>query len=256
MLRALCVCAGAVLLCHCGAPGGGVHQEVISHGQFARIHLYRSASAERHLALLLSGDGGWDSDSDAIAQKLALHGTLVAGIDVREWLATLEQAAPSCAAPGAYLADLIHYLQAQYPIAAPPPVLIGHSAGATLAYVALVQARPQTFAGVLTLSFCVDLDLRKPLCPAPALRVAPRGVWVRLLPGGAVPDPWVTLHGLDDRVCPAGEARGFVDATPGARFIPVPDNGHSFGGSGYWWEQFIGSYHQLSAAPGKAQPTP
>jgi type IV secretory pathway VirJ component len=255
-LGALCVSVGAVLLCHCSAPGGGVHQEVISHGQFAHLHIYRTEAAPRRLAVLLSGDGGWDSGSDAIAKKLALQGTLVGGINVREWLATLEQAAPSCVAPGAYLADLIHYLQAQYALAGLPPVLIGHSAGATLAYVALVQARPHTFAAVLTLSFCVDLDLSKPLCPAPALRAAPRAAGVRLLPGGAVPDPWVTLHGLEDRVCPAAEARRFADAIPGARFIPVPDNGHTYDISGYWWGPFIDSYHQLTAAPGAFQPTP
>jgi acetyl esterase/lipase len=49
-------------------------------------------------------------------------------------------------------------------------VLIGHSAGATLAYVALAQARPRTFAGALTLSFCTELDLTRPLCAAPPLR--------------------------------------------------------------------------------------
>jgi type IV secretory pathway VirJ component len=249
VLRALCLSVGAALLCQCSAPGGGVHQEVIAHGQFAHLRIYRSDASVRHLALLLSGDGGWDSGSEAIAQKLALQGTLVAGIDARDWLATLEQAAPSCVAPGAYLADLVHYLQAQYAIETRPPVLIGHSAGATLAYVALVQARPHTFAAVLTLSFCADLDLSKPLCPAPALRVAPRAAGVRLLPGGALPDPWVTLHGLDDRVCPAAEARRFADAIPGARFIPVPDNGHSYGSSGDWWGAFIDSYHRLIAAP-------
>ncbi len=246
--RALCVSLGAVLLCHCSAPGGGVHQEVISHGQFAHLHIYRSESRARHLALLLSGDGGWDSGADAIAQKLALQGTLVAGIDVRDWLATLEQAAPSCVAPGAYLAELVRYLQGQYAIAAVRPVLIGHSAGATLAYVALAQARPHTFAGALTLAFCADLDLSKPLCPAPALRFAARGTGIRLLPGGALPDPWVTLHGLNDRVCPAADARRFADAIPGARFVPLPDNGHSYDSSAYWWGQFIDSYHQLSSA--------
>ncbi len=254
-VRALWVSVGAVLLCHCSAPGSGVHPEVISHGQFAHLHLYRSAPAVRRLALLLSGDGGWDSGSDAIARQLALQGTLVAGIDVREWLATLEQAAPSCVAPGAYLAELVRALQGQYAIGTGPPVLIGHSAGATLAYVALVQARPHTFAGALTLSFCVDLDLKKPLCAAPALRVAPRGAGLRLLPGGALPDPWVTLHGLQDRVCPAAEARSFADATPGARFIPVPDNGHSYDSPGDWWGPFIGSYRQLAATPPAAPPT-
>jgi type IV secretory pathway VirJ component len=254
-LSALCLSFGAVLLCHCSAPGGDVHQEVISHGQFAHLRIYRPDAAVRPLALLLSGDGGWDSGADAIAQKLAWQGTLVAGIDVRDWLLTLEQAAPSCVAPGAYLAELVHFLQARYALKGAPPVLVGHSAGATLAYVALAQARPHTFAGALTLSFCADLDLTKPLCPASGLRTTPHGAGVRLLPAAALPEPWVTLHGLDDRVCPAAEARSFAEAIPGARFIPLPANGHSYDTSAYWWGQFIASYRTLAAAAAP-QPTP
>lgn len=61
--------------------------------------------------------------------------------------------------------------------------------------------------GALTLSFCPDLDLSKPLCAAPGLRSLTRtsGVWL-LPPPAALPAPWYALHGLDDTVCPAAEA--------------------------------------------------
>jgi type IV secretory pathway VirJ component len=229
---------------------------VISYGQFSHLRVFRPQAPGRHLALLLSGDGGWGPELDGIAEKLTLQGALVAGVDVREWLVTLEQAAPSCVAPGASLAQLARYLQGEYAIPAAPPVLIGHSAGATLAYVALAEARPHTFAGALTLSFCADLDLRKPLCAAPALRQTPSRAGVRLFPAGALPAPWVSLHGLNDRECPAAAARDFVEAIPGARFIAIPDNGHIYEASGYWWGPFIHAYQALAAPVPPPAPTP
>jgi hypothetical protein len=127
----------------------------------------------RHLVLLLSGDGGWGPALDAIAQRLALAGTAVVEIDVREWLEALEHAASTCVSPGASLAQLGRSLRARYGLRE-RPVLVGHSAAATLAYVALAQGRVQDFRGAVTLSFCVDLDLAKRLCAAPALRATPR----------------------------------------------------------------------------------
>jgi type IV secretory pathway VirJ component len=244
-IRALSLCAGVLLLCHCGAFDDGPHPEVISHGQFPHVRLYRPPAAQGDLVLLLSGDGGWGSPLDSIAERFMGRGIVVAGIDVREWLATLENSAASCAAPGAYLADLGRYLQTRYALTARPPVLIGHSAGATLAYVALAQARSADFAGALTLSFCPDLDLAKPLCPGPALRESRRSAGVRLLPGGALPGPWIALHGLDDRECPAAEGRVFAAAIPDAHFVPLPGEGHSYADIDEWWGRFFAAYQEL-----------
>jgi type IV secretory pathway VirJ component len=253
-VRALCACLCAVLLCHCGASGGGVHHDVISHGQFTAVRIYRPAAAAARVVFLLSGDGGWSSGLDEIAARLRREDALVAGIDVRDWLATLEHSATSCAAPGAYLAELARYLQTRYEVKGQPALLIGHSAGATLAYVALVQGRTGDFAGALTLSFCADLDLTRPLCPAPSLREAPRSGGVRLLPGGPLPAPWIGLHGLDDRECPAAEARRFATAIPNAQFLPLPGEGHSYADLDPWWGSFIAAYRQLTVPAGKTGP--
>jgi type IV secretory pathway VirJ component len=244
----LLLLAGATLLCQCGAPAGGAHQEVIREGQFGQLRLFEPpARPAHHLVLLLSGDGGWGPGLDAIAQRLASGGTAVAGIDVRTWRAALEQAASTCVSPGASLAQLGRSLQARFALHE-PPVLIGHSAGATLAYVALAQGRAPDFRGAVTLSFCVDLDLAKPLCAAPALRSTPRSGGVRLAPGGALPAPWVGLHGLDDRECPAAEGRSFMQAVPGARFVPLPGQGHTYDDIDSWWAWFSAAYRALTPA--------
>jgi len=111
--------------------------------------------------------------------------------------------------PDGDLENFSHYVQAYYKLPTYfTPVLIGHSAGATLAYAMLAQAPPGTFAGAVSLSFCVELDLHKPLCKTGELRYVPRtnGGGVRLLPPPELSAPWVALHGLDDDVCPVPEA--------------------------------------------------
>jgi hypothetical protein len=61
--RALCVpCAADVHrcapLCQCGAPGRGMHHDVIAYGAFARLRIYRPQGPIRYVVVLLSGDGG------------------------------------------------------------------------------------------------------------------------------------------------------------------------------------------------------
>jgi type IV secretory pathway VirJ component len=246
------ICAG--LLCQCGAVGPAVHHEETSYGQFAQLRIYIPEVSARQLVLLLSGDGGWGSGLDQLARKLTLQGALVAGIDVRAWLARLQDSTQTCVAPGAYLADLSHFLQTRYQLPLQPAVLIGHSAGGSLAYVALAQARPQTFAGAITLSFCADLDLSRPLCPGEQLREVARAGGVRLLPGSSVPAPWIALHGIQDRTCPVSDSREFSRAVAGARFVPLPGVGHGYDPADDWWPLLLGAYRDLTSAPTSGRP--
>lgn len=207
-------------------------------------------AAAEHRALRLRFDG------PEISRRLSAQGALVAGIDVRDLFSAFSHDRASCLSPGTDLADLAHYLRQRYALPPSAPVLIGHSAGATLAYAALAESPVDTFAGALTLSFCADLDLLKPLCAAPAVRSVPRREGVRLLPAAsALPATWFALHGLDDSVCPAGEAREFAAALPGARFIGLPEITHSYHHLSRWWPAFESAWRQLVApGPGESPP--
>lgn len=249
LLGRLCSAAAVLLLCQCVSQNRSAEVERQSYAGFQEVRVYRPAGAAQHLALLISGDGGWTADMDSIAHGLAAIGTLVAGIDGEAFLASLRHDPAACVSPGDELADLAGFLQQHYQLPRAPPLLIGHSAGATLAFIALQQGHSGTFAGALTLSFCVDFDVVKPLCPVPGIRSLPRSDGVRLVPAASPPAPWVALHGLADTVCPVPAARMFAAELGNSQFLGIPDITHSWHHSERWWPQFVSAYQHLVAAP-------
>ena len=243
------ICAATVLCVACsGMFTGG---EVVSHGRFHDVHVYRPKSEVRHFALFFSGDGGWDDGLADIARSLAAQGTLVAGIDTQDLFDELEKDGGKCVFPVGDLENLSHYIQAYYKVPTYfTPVLVGYSAGASLVYAALAQAPPNTFTGGLSLSFCVDLDLQKPLCKAGNLQYTGRadGGGVRLVaPAKQLPAPWIALHGTEDQECSIHEAQTFLTQTPGARFVTLPGITHNYDDVSKWMPQFDAAYTELLA---------
>jgi type IV secretory pathway VirJ component len=243
---ALALCA--LLLCQCASVGRGPTVEITSVGPFSSVHLYRPQGGARRLALVLSGDRGWSYHIAGVARGLATDGTLVAGVDVRAELAQLRSEPAACVSPGADLAALARELERRFGLTG-GPVIVGHSAGATLAYVALVQAAPGTFAGAITLSFCADLDLVKPLCAAAPVPSVPRSGGVHLVPPARLPAPWIALHGLDDGECPPSDSQDFAAAIPNVQFVPLPGVTHSYTHRERWWDRFIEAYRTLAVQP-------
>ncbi|HUI59026.1 MAG TPA: AcvB/VirJ family lysyl-phosphatidylglycerol hydrolase [Steroidobacteraceae bacterium] len=231
--------------------GTALRAETLAHGRFKHVEIFRPSGEVKHFALFLSGDGGWNSKLALISNALAADGTLVAGVDTAELFADLEKDGGSCVSPDGDLENLSHYVQAYYKVPTYfRPILLGHSAGATLAYASLAQAPAGVFAGALTLSFCVDLDLHKPLCQAQGLRFTARGdgPGARLLPPPQLHAPWFALHGAEDKVCPAAEAREFVARIPGARFIELPRVSHNYAGTRDWLPQLKAALAELVTA--------
>jgi type IV secretory pathway VirJ component len=256
LLRKFAIFSGIVLLC-LGAVGlvlrsswltGG---DVLSHGRFHDVHVYRPKSDVQHFVLFFSGDGGWDEGLADIARALAAQGTLVAGIDTSDLFEELEKDGGKCVFPVGDMENLSHYIQAYYKLPTYfTPILVGHSAGATLVYAALAQAPAGTFTGALSLSFCADLDLKKPLCKAADLDYTVRsdGAGVTLTPPPkALPAPWVAIHGTEDDVCSINEARGFLAKTPDARFVELPGINHNYGEMNTWMPQFDAAYATIVA---------
>jgi type IV secretory pathway VirJ component len=245
----------------CLLSGGGrpALAETLSHGRFRNVQIYRPVGPVKHVVLFLSGDGGWNRRLGRMALPLVADGALVVGIDVPELFAALEADGGNCVFPDGDLENLSHFVQAYYKLPTYfTPLLVGYSAGATLAYAMIAQAPPGIFAGAVSLSFCADLDLHKPLCVGESLHFSARqdGAGVRLIPASKLHAPWVALHGTADSVCPAAEAREFVSQTHSARFVDLPSVGHDYGNANQWLAQYRAAYTSILDAEPQRVPAP
>jgi type IV secretory pathway VirJ component len=244
------------LLC---AAGGTAAAGSLSHGRFKDVQVYRPAGQVKHVVLFLSGDAGWNKRLAGMASTMVSDGAMVIGIDVPELFTALEADGGSCVFPDGDLENLSHYVQAYYKLPTYfTPMLVGYSSGATLAYAMIAQAPPGIFAGAVSLSFCADLDLRKPLCKGEALHFSTRkdGEGVRLIPASNLHVPWVAMHGSVDQVCPASEAREFVLQTHPAQFVDLPRVGHDYGHSSRWLPQFRAAYSSILDSQPQSLPPP
>ena len=74
--------------------------EVFNYGRFGAVSVYRGRGEPRNVALFLSGDGGWNLGVVSMARRLADKNSVVAGIDIRHYLAQLESAGQkACRSP-------------------------------------------------------------------------------------------------------------------------------------------------------------
>ncbi|HEY4210915.1 MAG TPA: AcvB/VirJ family lysyl-phosphatidylglycerol hydrolase [Steroidobacteraceae bacterium] len=237
--------------------GDAAGAETITHGRFREAPVFRPRGEVKHFAMLLSGDGGWNSGLTAIANLLAAKGTLVIGIDTERLYQNLEKDGGSCVFPDGDLENLSHFVQAYYHLPTYfQPILIGHSAGASMVYAMLAQAPAGTFAGGLSLSFCVDLDLEKPLCKTGGLSYKPQrnGIGVTLLPAPKLSAPWIAMHGNADDVCSSVEAEEFVSHVNGAKYIELPGVDHNYRAGRKWTTKFDAAFDSLAESADKSLP--
>lgn len=224
--------------------------QVMSHGRFDKLTIYRPVGAVKQLVLLLSGDGGWDRSVVNMARVLEQDGALVIGIDTDALFRNLEKDGGQCVFPDGDLENLSHFVQAYYKLPDyKVPLLVGYSAGASLAYAVLAQAPAHTFAGALSIGFCVDMELTKPLCKGEGVHFSRRrdGKGVDLLPSRQLVAPWIGLHGAFDDVCDTKAAQRFAGNVPGSEFIVLPDQGHDYSQRAAWVAPFRSAVARLSA---------
>ena len=115
-------------------------RETVRFGHFGVVTLHRSAPHPSHVALLISGDGGWDSTMAGIAEALEKDNTLVVGINVFRYLHAVDGAMAKCAYPSGDFEPRSHFVEKK--LGFPEyirPVLIGYQSGAALAYAVLAS---------------------------------------------------------------------------------------------------------------------
>lgn len=219
-------------------------------GRFGTVFLYREKPQPAHVALFVSGDGGWNVGVIDMARELAAHDALVVGIDIIHYLKQLASAAEKCSYPAADFEALSQFVQQQlnYPSYI-TPVLVGYSSGATLVYATLVQAPATTFRGALSLGFCPDLPLTKPFCKGSGLewRPGPKGKGVTFLPAANLEVPWIALQGNIDQVCNPDSTENYVKQIQQGEIVRLPKVGHGFSVPPNWLPQFQQAFSRLAA---------
>ena len=250
--------SGLALLAFCvSASEAGPPTEVVRVPTFGQITIYAPPTDPSEVVLFISGDGGWNLGVIAMAEQLRDRGALVVGIDIRTYIKAMETST-TCAYPAGSLEELARSMQLRRKLPEyRPPILIGYSSGATLVYAALAAAPPETFAGGISLGFCPDLELRRPLCQQGGLKSTPRtkppaGVDLERYSGLA--PPWMVLQGDQDQVCDPEGTRTFVTGIPAARLFWLPNVGHGFGVPRNWEAQYIEAFKAVAAARAAKEP--
>jgi type IV secretory pathway VirJ component len=231
--------------------------ETLAHGRFSSVAIYHPNGNVREVVLLLSGDGGWQQDTDQMARVLQGHGALVLGIDEPALLESFTREKGQCFFPDGDLENLSHYVQAYYRLPTYiTPVLGGYSAGATLAYATAAQAPVGIFAGILTLGFTPDYETPTPFCKGAGQHFVVRadGKGLKLLPDPKLALRWVDVHGAQDSVCPAPQAAAFIAKIPHAQISLIPGVEHDFADPHQWSAQLRAGLDAVTAGTRAAQP--
>ncbi len=254
----LLVLLGAVT--SAGASATAMPEAHFDIGRFGDVVAYRPAAKPRGVVLFISGDGGWHLGVVGMARQLVAAGDLVVGIDVRHYRTAINAPTAECRYYGADFEELSHAVQRrlgldEYHV----PILAGYSSGATLAYATMVQAPRGTFAGVLSLGFCPDLDFVQRPCRGSGLEydmtgtaAKPKGLVYR--PAGGNATRWIVLQGEVDQVCDPAGTRAFVGATGHGELVSLPKVGHGFGVERHWLPQFMLARQELAPPPRAVAP--
>jgi len=231
LMKLLAVCVSLACAVH-------VNAEALRMGRFGVVDLYHAGTNPAHVVLLLSGDAGWNVSAAELAADLSSQtDSLVVGIDSRHYQGQLALSHERCHYPAADLEALSKFVQKslEFPQYI-TPVLLGYLSGGTVAYGALVQAPPGTFAGAISIGFCPRVSLSRPFCRGYGLQSEelPAGKGYRFLPISAVKDPWSVIQGGDDPVCRAEEASTFVARVKGAQIQVLAGRGHGMATVAQW----------------------
>ena len=244
---AVLVCAETVL---------GADEESLQFGPFGKVFLYRQSPLPSHVVLFVSGDGGWNLGVIDMAKTLSHLDALVVGIDITHYLRELSRSNEPCSYPAGDFEILSKFIQRtlEFPSYV-TPILAGYSSGATLVYATLAQAPANTFRGAISLGFCPDLALSKPLCHGYGLEWKPgeKGKGYIFLPAKTLQAPWVALQGTIDQVCSPETTEAFVKQVKAGKLVLLPKVGHGFAVQRNWMPQFKEAFLDLGTRGHEAE---
>ena len=227
-----------------------IPSDSVTFGDFGKIYMYYQSRQPESLILFISGDGGWNKGVVDMGYHLVKQNAMVAGINITRYLNRLKSRKTKCDYPASDFENLSLFIQKHYQFKEYlKPILVGYSSGATLAYGIIAQAPFNTFKGAISLGFCPDIDLDKPLCSGSGLKSH------ALKPGHSyylearhdLPCLFVALHGQIDQVCDYNSTASYLKEIEKTELITLPKVGHGFSVEKNWLPQFISSYEKIVA---------
>jgi type IV secretory pathway VirJ component len=189
-------------------------------GRLGPVRRYDAKEAPTDVVLLVSDADGWDSRAEDVADAIAASGRTVLGVDMKSFQAGMDKTDDTCSFPVNDLEDISHQVQKELPFDRyRPPVLTGIGTGAALAYAAVTEALPDTFAAGIGLDFCPVYLAPRPFCPDAPTTASTEGTGhYRFGPAGQLQTPWLATPKPG---CPADQTAAVMDHTPGAVRLDV-----------------------------------
>ncbi len=184
------------------------------------VHHYAPAEGKKidGLVIVISGNQGWDAAATLLAEHLTQSGEVVVGLELPVYRAALLKEDNDCVLVTRDLESLARTVEETLPFAEyRPPVVLGIGAGSGIAYAAVGQVLPNTFAGGIGLGFDPTIDVGHKLCLP--LADTPPGAPLRYGPVTDHETPWLFTP------APAfTDAQSFVAAMPQAHIVQAKDD--------------------------------
>lgn len=217
---------------------------------FKKVWIYGNTVNPSSVVIILSGDGGWVLGVVDAARHLAKQNALVIGVNCMPYLRYLRKQHMECYPMADDIEKLSVFIQNKYHIPYTKPVLLGYSLGATLAYGMLAQAPSGTFRGAISLGFCYDLEMPKPMCRGVGLESVKRvKKGYDLQPCKHLTEPFIIIQGGRDKECKFCLAKDFATATAHAEIIELPRIKHGGLGLRKWMPTILETYARITNKP-------
>lgn len=153
--------------------------------QLGQVRIYPAWLRAKGFVYLFSGTHGWSTADEESARDLARSGRLVMGIDTPQFLQWTNEHGDGCVYMPGLLEDFSRAWQrkagnAQYLA----PAVLGHDLGATLVYMAQIQAPPTAFSAAVAIDPETTIWLHRPFCEHTAAATDVSGQTLKAEPPG------------------------------------------------------------------------
>lgn len=208
-----------------GDPAGAGTRQTMRSSAFGQVMLVNHADKPKGLVILFADEPPQQTDS--LADAIANLDYAVAQVHPGQWPAASSNGdRPGCVDIAAEVLSLAHRMSSSIGnLAADPPIVVGTGDGASLAYLAAAQARPQELHAAVSIDFHPGLPAGMTPCREIGwLDSAENSTSATLEPLHHLNTPWFVFQaetGLKQGIPPLGTL--FISRVPDARLTDIKE---------------------------------